>query len=140
ECLHIILQNYPQRTASHRLKDVKSAIADNQVPYQRIPLCEQYRLDPKELRAGVRCYKCNYYSMERKNKRWKCKKCGEKASYAHAYAVSEYFSLIGNTISNRQFREFCAIESQPVATRLITALDLKESGERKGRKYRLRNG
>lgn len=137
--LHIILQNYPQSTASHRLMNVKSTIADNQVPYQRIPLCERYRLDPKELRAGVRCYKCKYYSMERKNKRWKCKKCGEKASYAHAYAVSEYFSLIGNTISNRQFREFCTIESQPVATRLITGLNLEESGERKGRKYRLRN-
>jgi hypothetical protein len=140
EYLHTILQNYPQKVPTHKLLSIKNEIDNNQVPYQRIPLCEQYRLDWRELKRGVLCNKCIMYSMERKNHSWKCTKCGEKDSHAHAYAISEYFSLIDSSISNRQFRAFCLIESQSVATRLITALNLKGSGELKGRKYRLRNG
>lgn len=140
EYLHNILQNYPQRMTSRKISSIKTEIGNNQVPYQRIPLCEQYRLDWRELKRGVLCNKCIRYSMERKNHSWKCTKCGEKDSHAHAYAISEYFSLIDSSISNRQFRAFCLIESQSVATRLITALNLEGSGELKGRKYRLRNG
>lgn len=139
EYLHIILQNYPQRIASPKLDDIKKAIEDNQAPYQRIPLCEQYRLDWRELKRGVLCNKCIMYSMERKNHSWKCTKCGEKNSHAHVYAISEYFSLIDSSISNRQFRAFCLIESQSVAKRLITSLNLQKTGELKGRKYQLRD-
>ena len=139
EYLHIILQNYPQRMASHRLMDIKSVIGNNQVPYQRIPLCEQYRLDRRELKPGILCKECMTYSISRKNKSgWVCS-CCKKADYtASRDALREYFSLVSSKVNNRQYRDFLKIDSPYTASRELAQYDLDIQGTYRNRIYQIK--
>ncbi|OHX52157.1 hypothetical protein BB776_02510 [Planococcus salinarum] len=76
--------------------------------------------------------------MERIKKSWQCPDCGHRDRQAHKLALSEYFSLIDEHITNQAFREWCGVESRSVATRLLTQFDFEISGESKARKYSLK--
>lgn len=139
EYLHIILQNYPQRIASPKLDDIKKAIEDNLAPYQRIPLCEQYRLDWRELKKGVLWKGCKEYAVRRKHKSgWVCSICNKSDETAALHSMQEYFSLISSEVSNKQFRDFLNVDSPFTASRELARYDLEIQGTYKNRVYTLK--
>ncbi|MGK7377963.1 nuclease-related domain-containing protein [Planococcus sp. 1R117A] len=138
EYLHSILQEYPQGNTSLKITKIRKVIESNTAPYQRIPLCEYYRIDIADLKSGVYCPICEAYSMKRQNRSWQCNLCKRNDPLAREFAVQEYFSLISRSLTNQHFRRFCDMESQPVATRLLGTLNLEKTGELKGREYKLK--
>lgn len=137
--LHKILQLHPLKAEIPKLMKIKKTIESNQVPYQRIPLCEYYHINIEDLEYGVYCLECKRHSMHRHKRSWLCNQCGHRNRNAHKLAIQEFFSLAGTTITNQQFRSFCKIESQPVATRLLIECEMEASGNSKGRKYFLKS-
>lgn len=138
EYLYQILENYPQEVSSHKVNKIKKMIASNQIPYKRSPLCEFYHIDIKDVKKGVYCRNCQSLQMQRLMKTWICGSCGHRDNFAHELALQEYFSLIDNQVTNKQFREFCQINSPSVARRLLIQYDLEFTGDLKSRAYKLK--
>lgn len=95
----------------------------------------KYGLRGNELLPGVICPTCKRSPMIRKGRTWHCNGCGMKDKNAHISAVEDYFRLVGDSITNKQFREFVHLESDTSAKKMLQAMELPFSGSNKGRIY-----
>lgn len=89
---------------------------------------------PVELKRGVLCGNCDevlYYEK----RAWRCKKCSYKNPLAHIQTLLQYRSLISETISNREFREFTGLTSISIASKLLTKSNMSFQGSFKDRIY-----
>lgn len=95
----------------------------------RFGLCEA------DIIRGVRCGSCGKLGMERRYGHWCCLSCGHKDADAHVTALKDYFYLVKQTITNKEFRKFTLLESPDVALRLLNKLNLTHTGKNKDRVY-----
>ena len=130
-------QSHLPKTAKLNISKVSKRILANQTPFKRQPLCRQYTIHPDDIKPGVLCRACKTLSMQREKRGWTCTRCGERDSAAHVYAAREYFSIVDDSLTNREFRKFCKLESRSVASRLLSKLELDTTGEWKSCVYRL---
>ncbi|MBD7943053.1 NERD domain-containing protein [Psychrobacillus sp. Sa2BUA9] len=122
-----------------KFEEITSHIEKNLSPYIMPPLCEYYRISPRDLVRGVECPKCGTLGMLRHSTTWKCPSCGKNDRNAHIAAVYEYFQLINNEITNRAFRDFCKIESKYSASRMLNSMkNLKGYGKANKRYFKLK--
>ena len=93
-------------------------------------------IDTDRLKKGVLCVKCEFKSwMDYQNRSWCCRTCGTRDKNAIRWALHDYRLLIGERITNQQFREFVGIESVHAASKILTRLGLEKVGDNKGRAY-----
>lgn len=71
----------------------------------------------------------------RKDRVWVCPHCFNHSKDAYYDALLDYFLFIKATITNREFREYLGIDSIKTASKLLTALNLPATGQKKGRIY-----
>lgn len=139
EMLLKILQASPPQASTIKLAKIKKMLQANQSPYKPVPLCKKYFIDAADLKQGVFCRFCQFYTMQRCKRSWQCQRCGERDKDAHHLAIREYFALIDSSLTNQEFRRFCGIESPFVASRLLNQMDLEKKGELITRTYELKN-
>lgn len=136
--LYKILRSLPEGGGTLKVNKIKRLLESNHKPFKRKPLCERYHIDYGDLQRGVYCAACKGYRMARVKRNWVCHACGTKNLAAHHFALQEYFSFVGDSITNKEFREFCLLESADIATRILKQYDFEVSGENKGRRYRIK--
>lgn len=100
-----------------------------------IDVLVKYGLRIGDINTGVRCPGCGRIPMIRQNVTWYCGGCGMKDKKAHVSAVTDYFHLFGDSITNKQFRDFVHLRSDTSAKRMLKAMELPFSGSNKGRIY-----
>lgn len=100
-------------------------------------LLEKFDIKKSQLVKGVYCPKCHSLPMMRKNKAWFCKSCSYSSKNAHIESLKDYALLIGPTITNRQLRDFLCLSSRTTSGYFLKSLNLKHSGQTKGRVYEL---
>lgn len=100
-----------------------------------IDVLAKYGLSVGDILTGVRCPACGRIPMIRQKRIWYCCGCGVKDRNAHVIAVTEYFQLFGDSITNKQFRKFVHLESDTSAKKMLQAIELPFSGSNKGRIY-----
>lgn len=110
--------------SGEELELVEKLLQENRSDYEYPPLCEHYRIPPSEIRLGVECPSCSVLGMRRTGKTWTCVYCNKRDRNAHKKAVDDYFLLINNKITNRDFRKFCMVESIYAASRMLCNMDL----------------
>lgn len=91
-------------------------------------ILEKYKVQLGEIITGVRCEKCNQYSMEKGRISWSCRKCLHKTTEAVLPALRDYYFLFGDKITNREIRSFLQLDSKYVAFRILKRLNLKAIG------------
>lgn len=96
---------------------------------------EEFNVRADEIFTGVLCDICNSFSMIRANGSWRCKKCRNSNKNAHIQDLIDYFLLAGDTITNRQLRQFLRLPSVSVASKLLASLNLPFEGTYKDRVY-----
>ncbi|MEH7347838.1 nuclease-related domain-containing protein [Gottfriedia acidiceleris] len=94
-------------------------------------ILDKYNIGTNELLTGVICMNCHQFSMVRDKGNWICKNCLQVSKLAHISALVDYFLLIGNSINNKQVRDFLHIPSIYNASRLLRKLNLPSSGTKK---------
>jgi len=114
----------PLQLSESQLVEIEQIIMSKQSTFTNAPLCERYQISPTELRTGVECPECGALGMIRHIRTWKCPTCQKNSRNAHSKTVQEYFWLIKPNISNREFREFCRVESIYAASRMLSNMDL----------------
>lgn len=107
------------------LEVVERQLVENRSAFEYPPLCEYYRINASEIRFGVECPSCGVLGMLRTGKTWTCPSCRKRERNAHKKAVDDYFWLIDNKITNRDFRKFCMVDSIYVASRMLSNMELQ---------------
>lgn len=138
EYLYKILHSLPQDPAPLKINKIKRMLEANHKPFRRKPLCERYNIDYGDLQKGVYCAACKGYQVVRTKRNWVCRDCGMKNLAAHHFALQEYFSFVDSSITNKDLREFCLLESAAVANRILTKYDFVITGENKARRYHIK--
>lgn len=95
--------------------------------------CEEYDYDVfarvgikiSDILPGVICPKCQKVGMERVFGAWKCAQCNHKSKYAHRSALSDYFCLGNETITNTECMRFLLTRSPTQTSRLLKSSNLQ---------------
>ncbi|WP_223703408.1 nuclease-related domain-containing protein [Sutcliffiella deserti] len=97
-----------------------------------------YELDACDYIKGVICAKCSHAPMKKTYQKWVCLKCGHNEIDPLPQTIKDYPLLgLGNTITNKEFREFACIHSISIASKEFLTLNLPHQGSKKGRIYYL---
>lgn len=121
---------------SKELKSLLRLCLKNHCPSNQ-DLLLLFNITQNEILTGVHCPHCSYLPMIRKYGEWLCQNCLSSSKNAHVTALQDYFLLINNTITNKQLRYFLQLQSPTIASRLLTSMNLKSTGYRKYRIYKL---
>ncbi len=100
---------------------------------------EKYQLTEKDIRKGVHCPNCAFLPMQRIYGSWFCPSCQIKSKTAHISALRDYSFLFGQSITNREAREFLKLANHSITNRLLTSMNLAYIGGGKSRVYFLEN-
>nr|WP_246596065.1 nuclease-related domain-containing protein [Bacillus alkalicola] len=94
-------------------------------------------ISPNIIIKGIRCEHCHMYAMKRYKGKWYCPHCKNRSSTAHHTTLQEYSFLYGNKITNKQLRNFLLIGSTSVAHKLLSSMDLPQTGPKQRTIYHL---
>lgn len=94
-----------------------------------------FNIPPSDLLRGVRCTRCRNYDMRRIYANWHCPHCGHKSKTAHESMILHYFLLMGQTMTNKQCREFLNLgaDQRLIVNYLIKKMNLTLSGNGTGK-------
>ncbi|MBE4909605.1 NERD domain-containing protein [Bacillus luteolus] len=99
---------------------------------------QRFAIKQSDIVTGVHCQKCNTLPLPRIRGGWYCNKCNVKSTNAHIESLVDYYFLVGEIISNREFREFLNIESIVTSSKLLASLNLPSLGTFKDKVYNLK--
>lgn len=103
--------------------------------YDPFPITRKMDIPHTFILPGVFCPSCGFRGMLWNRKKWHCQKCGHRGSDCHTETLADWEKLMGNRITNREFREFTGLTDRNVALRLLTKSKLKMIGNRKAAFY-----
>lgn len=95
----------------------------------------EYGLSKDELKWGVPCPSCRILGMARRRDHWLCGRCGTKSKDAHLHLLRDHQLLIGDTITNAEFRVSAGIGSVKVARTLLNQCCSHNNRHSKARIY-----
>lgn len=99
-------------------------------------LMDYYGLSSSDFIKGVICAICSHAPMRKSYQRWVCLKCGNMAKNPLQQTIKDYPLLgLGNTITNRAFKEFLCLHSSSIAYKELLSLNLPHKGSKKARVY-----
>jgi len=87
-----------------------------------------------ELKKGALCSQCNHTLCYTHGK-WRCSNCNIIDNQSMLVALHDFRLMMGNHISNAQFRDFFDINSEKAVYYLLKKLKFEAFGENKSRKY-----
>ncbi len=121
-----------------RIKHIATDMKRRHSDYNPFPMIRTWDISPEDFKRGVQCQSCKLFGMQWKNQRWNCPKCKSFSLDSHIATTKDWFYLIDNKITNRQFRNFALIENQQVAKRLLKRAGLQLHGKRRTSYYVLK--
>lgn len=99
-------------------------------------LMEYYGLSPSDFIRGVICPNCTYSPMRKSYQKWFCSNCGNTEKNPLQHTIKDYPLLgLGNTVTNKSFREFVCLHSSSVASKELQLLNFPHQGSKKVRTY-----
>lgn len=119
------------------VNDVARIILSHVREREPFPLCEYYNIEVDALQKGIYCDNCGQYGMQKLKKGWHCQTCQHVNPHAHTRALRDYYMLVSDRITNRDFRYFMHIDSPYVAKRILQKSCEKRSGSGKNTQYYL---
>ncbi|GEN83361.1 nuclease [Sporosarcina luteola] len=129
----IRLYNIPveQELLSHsQIREIAHDMANSHQEYNPFPLTKTMGIAPEDIMPGVICPNCQYRGMKWHLKKWNCLECTHFSSDSHHDLLTDWFYLMDNKITNRQFRSFSKIGDRSVAKRLLIKSGLNMKGKR----------
>lgn len=101
----------------HDIHNLANEIRREHDEYNPFPLVKTIKMEAVEVLPGVICPDCKYRGMTWLQRKWICEKCLYKSSNSHRRLLEEWFMLLDNKITNREFRKFSYLNDPDVAKR-----------------------
>ncbi len=100
------------------------------------PVLRKLPFSGMDFMSGVLCPACSFKArMLFQHGTFICPSCRLRDKLAYEYALADYRLLIGETITNQQFRRFCEVDSRDAATRLLR--NLERTGDTRAAVYEI---
>ncbi|PAQ13273.1 nuclease [Bacillaceae bacterium SAOS 7] len=130
-------KSYPnERLTQTEMSKLSQLLLKHDQPY--LPdVLGQLQISEDELLTGAKCEKCHHQPMKRAVGTWRCQRCHHQSVDAHISALADYALLHSPAITNKQFRHYFHLQSNNIAKQLLGAMNLKQSGNRRSRRYYL---
>ncbi|MGE7601085.1 nuclease-related domain-containing protein [Peribacillus sp. NPDC097675] len=126
---------FPSKLLTPRLLNkISNALLQNHIPLNQ-NILNLYQIPETDLLKGVQCPKCLALPMKRERGKWICNSCSYHSKCAHIKTLSDFAVLIRPTVTNKDVRSFLQIESETIANRILSGMDLEHYGSNKGREY-----
>ena len=98
----------------------------------------QTTFDRRRMIKGVLCAPCGYKEkMRYRHGKFICLLCGHRGRLALVEALEDYYLLVGEWMTNEEFRNYTGVQSADSAKRLLQSLQVTSEGEKKSRRYRI---
>ncbi|WP_245734182.1 nuclease-related domain-containing protein [Sporolactobacillus nakayamae] len=134
------IQTFTRAPVKIRLTDLERDRFNDQLLRAHTPLIqnvlELYHLTAQDLITGVQCPSCRRIPMNRIHSAWHCSTCGHRSKDAHLALLDDYFLLVSNTITNREFRHWAHLSSPDLANDLLKKENLTRIGNCRSSSYR----
>lgn len=130
-------QHLEKNKETATMTEIKNLILSHLRDRTPFPLCQYYQIDASALRRGVYCENCGAFGMKKLKIGWHWHICQHRCRDAHIQALKDYYMLVGETVTNRECRDFLMIESEHIAKRILQKLQLPRSGSNKYSSYKL---
>lgn len=95
----------------------------------------KYQIRQDELLKGFQCPACSNIPLIRKKSLWSCPNCHYLGKHNFIQDINDFYLLVGETLTNKQLREFLHISSRSTANYLLQKAGYRETGKTRGRKY-----
>ncbi|WP_062107179.1 nuclease-related domain-containing protein [Bacillus niameyensis] len=132
------IRKLPQKPilSEESLHQLALELRDSNEPYIPRPICLAYDIPKSDIMTGVRCSSCDFLGMEKVLRGWHCLKCEHRDRFAHIQTMMEWFLIMGDTMTNKDCREFLHVDMK-TATRILQSIDLIGSGGKRNRTYQI---
>ncbi|GAA0607138.1 nuclease-related domain-containing protein [Virgibacillus siamensis] len=100
-----------------------------------IDVLHKFHVAENELIHGVFCPNCHAVPMVLENGNWHCGSCNHSSKDAHLSSLTDRKLLIGNSITNREAREFLLVNSPYQMKRLLIRGQYRFTGDKNKRIY-----
>lgn len=130
-----IYQSYSQRLMEMEdLQRLYKVLSQKNEPAE-VDVVSLYKMKEQHFLQGMLCESCQKGYLVRGRYAWNCTHCQHTSKDCHARAILDHFLLHKDAISNIELRKLLSLESRNTAYRLLDAMELRKTGERKGRRY-----
>ena len=127
------IENLYRNTANSNA-NMSLIVANLNQLYQVLPPRRSISLD--RVKKGVLCRQCDYENvMNYRYGTFTCKVCGAKSRDAIFETLYHYRVLMGDKISNRQFREFFGMPNIKICSNILSRLGFEKFGTKRGTYY-----
>lgn len=130
------MNTLPPNGCSQNVKDLTQLLIHSHTPPDN-NMMEKYHVHNGELVKGMFCFKCELPTMVKKYNKWVCQKCRDESFSAHLENINDYKLLLGHIASNKQLRNFLAVDCIHVMKRMIKNAGYEPIGTGRMRKYLL---
>ncbi|QTD40794.1 nuclease-related domain-containing protein [Sporosarcina sp. Te-1] len=124
-----------QHISSRQLHTIARAMKQSDCSFITTPLAQTYKLDPAEIKPGIQCQHCDHTGMRWNKGTWHCPKCQHLTREGHVEAITDWFLLMDNKLTNQQFCNFIGAPNRHIARRLLMSSGLQLVGIRKSAHY-----
>lgn len=121
------------------LDKIEQMIEGGRQRFNPFPLCPYYRIDPNELRTGLLCYSCSYELRRLNRETWSCPKCQKRVAKPHNDAITDWFMLVKNSMTNSECRNFLQLKDKNAAHYILSKSELIKKGKSTATFY-IKNG
>lgn len=98
----------------------------------------QPAFDRRRMMKGVLCAPCGHRrKMMYRHGKFICMQCSHSCRMPLIEALEDYCLLVGDWMTNEEFRDYTGVQSADSAKRLLQSLHVTSEGEKKGRRYRI---
>ncbi|MGR9047269.1 nuclease-related domain-containing protein [Halobacillus faecis] len=104
------------------------------IPYDS-DVMKHYGISKDELKWGAPCPSCRLLGMIRRRDHWLCGRCGAISKDAHLQLLRDHQLLIGDTITNAEFRKIAGVKTEYIARKLLNECCSPNFGRSRNRKY-----
>ncbi len=116
------------------MKKVGKVLLKKDTPLDK-DILSYFKIPKGDTLTGVTCPPCLHSPMEHTYGTWKCPVCHHKSKTAHEQKLLDYFLIINNSISNKQFRALTHLNDRQVANRILNSMNLQHQGTNRGLIY-----
>ncbi|WP_419959411.1 nuclease-related domain-containing protein [Psychrobacillus sp. BM2] len=131
------LPKHNSTLSNEQMEKIKEILLSRPSSSPIIPLIDHFSIPFEDLKLGVKCECCGFIGMQKIIRTWYCPACKKTNSDAHHKAISTYFSLCKETITNKECREFLLLNNRHEAKRILSSSLLIKSGNSAATFYKL---
>ncbi|MEI4770561.1 nuclease-related domain-containing protein [Psychrobacillus sp. FJAT-51614] len=129
------LQNLNPTLTIEDIEKLKDILLIKNTSNTYSPLINQFSIKAEDLKKGVECLNCGLIGMQKRKRTWYCAACGKSDHTAHMKAISTYFLLCNDFITNKECREFLLLNNRHEAKRILSNTSLTRVGNNKLTRY-----